>query len=816
MEEMFTNLIQDLRYALRQLRKNPGFTAVAIITLALGIGANTAVFSVVDAVMLRPLPYHQPDRLIEAQSVESHNPQSSDVSYPDFFDWRSQNHTLEHLVSYHDTSFVLTGPQRPLHVDAQVVSWDFVSTLGIRPELGRGFTPDEEKPGTRVILISHALWESQFGGDKSIVGRAVHLSGNLFTVVGVMPGSFRFPINAPANGIWTTLAVDNDPNDKQPSTSNRGMHFLSVFGRMRPGVTVSESDQDLRAIALNLAKEYPNSNTRHDSARAISEIDALIGDTRTSLLVVLGSVALVLLIACGNIANLLLARMRERQREIALRSALGAGKRRIVRQLLAESMVLSVWGGVAGCALAFFCTPVILSLIGDSVPRAADAGVDLRVLAFAIALSFLAGIIFGVVPAIAGSRTDLVSTLKEGGRSEIFGRDWLRSSLIVGQVALGLVLTVGAGLLITSFSRLLHTDKGFNPDHLTTLRFETPDAQYKDTRAQFYRDYFERLRALPGVQSAAGVMVLPMTNDGIVISFEDPEHPTTEGQRPSADLAPITPQYFSTMQIPLLEGRDFSDRDDMQAEPVIIVNRAFAERFFPGEDVLGKKLKPGAGNGTPGGPPWREIVGVVGNIRLGATDREVSPAMYLPSSQLPQWCCLYSVVRTSLDRTSVGASVQHIVAAMDQDIPVTQVRTMNELMFTQLSQPRFATVLLSTFAGLAMALTIVGLYGVMTYSVSRRTREIGVRMALGAQRGAVLAMVLREAAVLLGAGIVIGVVAALLSASVLRDMLYGVGARNPFLLMLVCAAVALAGLAAAYVPAFRAAKVDPLVALRYE
>jgi putative ABC transport system permease protein len=813
---MFTNLMQDLRYALRQLRKNPGFAAVAVITLALGIGANTAVFSVVDAVMLRPLPYYQPQRLIEAQSVESHNPQSSDVSYPDFFDWRSQNRTLEHLVSYRDTSFVLTGLQRPLHVDGEVVSSDFLSALGIRPELGRGFTPDEEKPGTRVILISHALWESQFGADKSIIGRAVHLSGDLYTVIGVMPRSFRFPINEPTNSVWTTLAVDNDPNDKNPSTSNRGMHFLSVFGRMKPGTTVKAADQDLRAIALNLAKEYPNSNTKHDSARVIPEIDALLGDTRTSLLVVLGSVALVLLIACGNIANLLLARMRERQREIALRSALGAGKRRIVRQLMAESTALSVCGGIAGCVLAFLCTPALLSLIGDSVPRVADAGVDLRVLAFAIALSFVTGLIFGVVPAIAGSRTDIVSTLKEGGRSEIFGRDWLRSSLIVGQVALGLVLTAGAGLLITSFSSLLHSDKGFNPDHLTTLRFETPDARYKDTRAQFYRDYFERVRALPGVQSAAGVMVLPMTSDGIVISFEDPEHPTSEGQRPSADLAPITPQYFSTMQIPVLDGRDFSERDDMKAEQVIIVNRAFADKFFPGENVLGKKLKPGAGNGTPGGPPWREIVGVVGNIRLGATAREVSPAMYLPSSQLPQWCCLYSVVRTSLDRTSVGASVQHIVSSMDKDIPVTQVRTMDELMFTQLSQPRFATILLSTFAGLAMALTIVGLYGVMTYSVARRTREIGVRMALGAQRGAVLAMVLRDAAILLGAGIAIGVVASLLSASVLQDMLYGVGARNPSVLILVCVAVALAGLAAAYIPAFRAAKVDPMVALRYE
>jgi len=811
-----TGLFQDLRYALRQLRKNPGFAAVAVVTLALGIGANTAVFSVVDAVMLHPLPYFQPERLVEAQSSELHDFEGFDVCYPDFFDWRAQNHTLEHLVSYHDGVFVLTGRDRPVQVDSEIVSWDLVPALGVQAELGRGFTPDEEKAGTKVALISHSLWMSQFAGDPSIVGRAVHLSGELFTIVGVMPPSFRFPLTRPTNAIWTTLAVDDEVNDPKSNVRNRGAHFLNVFGRLKPGVTVAAADQDIRSIAIALAKQYPKTNTKHDSARVLAEIPALLGDTQTELWIVFGSVGLVLLIACGNIANLLLARARERQREMALRSALGAGKGRIVGQLLAESFVLSLCGGIAGCSLAFVSTPILLSLIGDSIPRAANAGVDLRALAFAMGMSFAAGVVFGVVPAILGSRTDLITTLKEGGRSQVFGRDWLRSSLVVGQVALGLMLTTGAGLLITSFSKIVHAKEGFNPDHLTTMYFELPSTMDRDARPQFYRDYFEKVRALPGVQSASGAMFLPMSDGEAVISFEDPEHPMPESQLASADLTPIAPGYFGTMQIPVLEGRDFTERDDMSATQVMIVNRAFAQKFFPGENVLGKKLKPGAGNGTPGGPPWREIVGVVDNIRIGATQQQMNAAMYLPSAQLKTWCCLYSVVRTPLDSASLTASVQRTVSEMNKDIPVTQVRTMNELLSMQFTQPRFAMVLLSTFAGLAVVLTVVGLYGVMTYSVTQRTREIGVRMALGAERALVLRMVLRQATALLVGGIAIGFIAALASASVIEKMLYGTKPRDPIVMAAVCCAVAIVGLAAAYIPARRAARVDPMVALRYE
>jgi putative ABC transport system permease protein len=807
------SLTDDLRYALRQLFKSPGFAAMTILTLALAIGANTAVFSVIDAVMLRPLPYDHSERLVEADSINTRNPLTRAISYPDFFDWRAQNHTLEHLISYHDNQFTLTGAGEPVHIDAEVTSWDLLPALGVNPELGRGFTREEEKRGAHVVLISHALWQSQFGADRSVLGRSINLSGDLYTIIGVMPASFRFPVTEPQVGMWTTLAIDDDPNDPHPAISNRGGHFLNAIGRLKPGATVGQARQDLNLIATNLAKQYPATNYKHDAARVVSALDGLVGDTRTPLLIVLGAVGLVLLIACSNIANLLLARMREREREIAMRCALGAGRARIIRQLLVESLVLSAVGGLAGCGLAYLSTPLMLSLIGDSVPRAVSAGVDLRVLGFAMGIACAAGIAFGIVPALTASRTDLVSNLKEGTRNEASGRDWLRSSLIVGQVALGLVLTAGAGLLITSFLNLRNDKLGFDSHKLLTLFFETPDTRYRKSRTPFYREYFEKVRALPGVQSAAGAMLLPMTEDGAVISFEDTEHPLPEGQRQSADFNGITPQFFSAMRAPLLEGRDFTDRDDMHSPFVIIVNRAFADRFFPGEPMLGKKLKPGAGIGTEE-TPWREVVGVVDNIKLSPTQREMRPAMYVPADQLPTWCCVYTVVRSSVDPLSLESSIRRIVSSMDKDIPVTQVRTMDELVSRGLAQPRFAMALLGAFAGLALVLTVVGLYGVMMYAVTRRTREIGVRMALGAQRITVLGMVLREAARLLLVGLGIGVAAILLTSTVLRSMLYGTGSRNPVVLALVCLVVGVAGIIAAYIPALRAASIEPMEALR--
>jgi putative ABC transport system permease protein len=807
---------RDMRFAMRMLARRPALNVAMVLALALGIGANTTVFSIVDAVLLRPLPYMHSERLVEVQSPEGLGTFESDsVSYPDFFDWRAQNRSFERLVSYHDASLTLTGVPQAVHLDGEVVSWDLLPLLGLRPALGRGFRPEEEKLGTRVVLISHGLWVSQFGSDPSVAGRTIHLSGEAYTILGVMPATFRFPVNAPQNSFWTTLALDNDGTPKA-QTANRGEHGTSVMGRLKPGVTVAQANVDMRAIAARLAKQYPDTNTQHDSARVQGELTAMLGDTRTLLLVILGAVGLVLLIACGNVGNLLLVRARERDREMAMRSALGANQARLVRQLLVESVMLGVLGGLAGCALAFLSTPAVLRLIGDSVPRAADAGVNLPVLGFALAVSLASGLLFGLAPAITSARGDLLSPLKEGGRSGTTGRNRLGSAVIVGQVALGIVLTAGAGLLVTSFIHLSRSSQGFNPDHLLTFMFETPDSRYTNTRAEFYREYFEKLQALPGVQAAAGSMLLPMTDNLAHLSFENPEHPVPKGLQPSATTDVVSDGYFHAMQIPLLAGRDFTDADTETSPQVMIVNQAFAAKYFPGENALGKKLKPGARNGSSQPPAWREIVGVVGNIRRAATERDVDPMQYLPASQFSKWCCMYSVVRTGMDPLSLEPEVRNLVASMDGDIPITEVRTMRDRIGLELAQPRFAMVLLSAFAGLALVLSLVGLFGVMAYSVTRRTREIGVRLALGASRRMVLQMVLRQAASLVVTGMGLGIAATLTLGPMLRGFLYGTGARNPAVLAGVCGLAVVTGLLAAFLPARRAMRVDPSVALRYE
>ena len=808
-------LWRDVRFGMRMLAKKPGLHLAMVLTLALGIGANTTVFSIVDAVLLRPLPYAHPEQLMEVRSSQTAAAAMQDgaVCYPDFFDWRAQSTSFAELVSYHSASLTLTGVERAQHLDGEVVSWNLLPLAGVRPERGLGFRPEDEKAGSRVVMISHALWVSQFGSDPGIVRKTIELNGEAYIVVGVMPSTFRFPVDAPQNEFWATLALDNDGTSKA-TTANRGDHELAVMGRLKPGVTSAQADAEMKAIASHLSQKYPDTNTRNNSAHVQGELTFLLGDTRTLLFVILGAVGLVLLIACGNVGNLLLVRSRERAREMAMRSALGANRTRLVRQLLVESLMLSAIGGLAGCALAFAATPLVLRLIGDSVPRVADAGVNLPVLAFALAVSLVSGFVFGLVPAVTSAEGDLLSPLKNGGRGDMGGRSRLGSVVIVGQVAMGIVLTAGAGLLVTSYAHLVHSDEGFKADHLLTFMFETPDSRYNATRPDFYRQYFEKLRSIPGVKAAAGSLMLPMTDNSAHISFENPEHPLPKGQLESARLDLVSPEYFRTMDIPLLAGRDFTDLDTANSTQVMIVSRRFAEKFFHSQNVIGKKLKPGAGN--DGQPVWREIVGVVGDVRHGAMSKDLDPVYYLPASQFPKWCCMFSVVRTVVEPLSLETQAKLVVSSMDPNIPVTDVRTMQNRIGLQLSQPRFAMVLLVSFAGLALVLTLVGLYGVMAYSVAMRRREIGVRLALGAPRQMMFRMVLTQAAVLVSIGMGLGIAAALGSDSMLHAYLYGTGARNPIVLAGVCGLVAATGLMAAYLPARWAMQTDPAVALRDE
>lgn len=812
-----STLLQDLRYACRQLRNSPGFALAAALTLALGIGANTAVFSVVDAVLLRPLPYSQPDRLV---SVQAHNPKRpasrAPLSYPNFFDFRKQNHVFDHLVTYHDNQFTLTAAGQPLHLDGEMVTWDLFPMLGVQPALGRSFLPNEEKAGTYVTVLSYEFWETHFGGDRSIVGRSITLDQHPYTVIGVAPAGFEFPPDNPAIQLWTTIAPDAEaPPGYQPITEQRGAFLLPVIARLKSGVTIDQARAQLGVIAAALAKQYPSENTDFAATYLQPELERLVGDTRQPLLILLGAVGLVLLIACANIANLLLARTASREHEMAVRAAIGASRGRVIRQLLTESLLLAILGGAAGTVLAENALRVVLPLGGRSIPRLAQAGIDQRVLGFSLILAFLTSVLFGMAPALQASKIDLTASLKEGTRGSASGHERLRGALVVAQITLGLVLVSGAGLLLASFVNLENGDLGMRTDHLLTFRFSLPETQYNETRqVNFYDRFLERMRSVPGVESAAGVWPLPLGGDNATVGFNIEERPAAPANWPSANMTFVTPGYFSTAAIPLLRGRFFTDRDDAKAPPVLIVNKAFADKFFPGEDVIGKRITPGA---TSDGEKEtiHEIVGVVGNTKLSALSTETAPFYYFPYKQLA-WMPPPLIVRTMVAPRSIESAVREQLAALDPQVPVYQVRTMDDLLALQVAEPRFHTLLLGCFAGIALLLTMVGLYGVMAYSVTRRTREIGVRIALGASRSAVLAMVLKQALLLVAAGLGLGLAGSVLGDRLLRSMLYGVSPTNPYVFALAGLLVALTGALAAYLPARRAASVDPMAALRHE
>ncbi len=811
-------LLQDLRFGLRMLVKNPGFTAVAVVTLALGIGANTAIFSVVNAVLLKPLPYAEPDRLVQVESMRQRDTLvPSSLSYPDFFDFRSGNHVFEHLITGDDADMPLTGDGPPLHVDAELVTWDLFPALGIQPELGRGFLESEEAAGVHVAVLSHKLWQSRFGGDRNIIGRTINLDRKAYTVVGVAPPGFTYPVDEPNVQLWATIAREREaPPGDTPITEQRGAHMLIALGRLKPGASIVQARADLDVIAQNLAKQYPDTNVNQPRASVRPALETLVGESRAPLLILLGAVGLVLLIACANIANLLLARTSSREQEISVRAAMGASRLRVVRQLLTESLLLALLGGAAGALLAEYALQAILPLGGNSVPRLAQASIDGRVLAFSLFLTFCASVFFGLAPALHAARVDLSSSLTERSRAGTQKHDLIRGALVVVQVTLGLVLVTGAGLLMASFLHLENSDLGLKPDHLLTFHFSLPDAQYNPAQQiALYDQMLERMRALPGVQSAAGIWPLPLGGDNATVSFNVEERPLPQGKRPSARMAFATPDYFSTAGIPLLRGRFFNDHDDMKSARVLIVNKAFADKFFPGEDVIGKLITPGATGPGEKKESAHEIVGVVGSAKLFALDTEAKPIYYFPYKQLT-WGAPVMMLRTSVPPHSLESSMRKEMSALDPMVPVYEIRTMGELLSTQVTAPRFQTVLLGSFAGIALVLTMVGLYGVMAYSVARRTREIGVRMALGANRRTVLLMVLARAMGVLAVGLVLGLAGSLAADHLLQTMLFGVSAMDPLILALSGALVGVTGLLAAYIPARRAAAMDPMVALRYE
>ena len=815
-------ILQDVRYAVRNLLKNGGFAIVVIITMALGIGANTAIFSVVDAVLFRPLPFQSPDRLMSlSEKEEGAQDGGGGVSYPNAFDWRNQSKSFESMATYHQSDVTLTGVDQPQHLTAEVVSSDFFTVFAVQPMLGRGFLPEEEKAGNRAAVLSHKLWQSRFGSDQSIVGRQVTLDGKSFTVVGVMPVSFAFPVEAGETpALWTSIANDaySDDKDLPAATEQRGMQFLECVGRLKSGVTMVQAKSELDAIARGLAKQYPQSNARSTSVEVKTLREALVGDTRPLLTMLFGAVAFVLMIACANTANLLMARAADRQNEMAVRSALGASQGRLIQQLLTEAILLAVLGGACGLLLARFALDFFRQQSG-SLPRIAEVSLDIRVLLFTAAVAVLTGVLFGLIPAWQVARPNVLGVLRSGVRTAVggMGQSRVRDILVVGETALGLLLLVGSGLLIGSLVHMLREFPGFDAHNVLTVRVEPPAGSKDEQQLQFYKDLLPRLQAQPGVKAAAGVFPLPLSESGMTISFQTEELRLPKGQRPSVAVSTVSPAYFQTMGISLLKGRMISERDDEKAPPVIMVNESFVKKYYPNSDPIGKRMEIGLGSSLyqKGATPWREIVGVIGDVKERKLNITGRPAAYIPYPQ-GFFGTLTLTIKTVGDPLAAANAIRTTIAGNHHDLPVYSVRTMEDYIARSVAVPKFHTFLLTLFASLALILAAVGLYGVMSYMVIQRTRDIGVRIALGAAPSDITRMVLGKGLVLALIGVGLGTGVALLLARFMRSFLYQVEPLDIATYSAVIALLVGVAVLASYLPARRAASVDPMVALRAE
>jgi putative ABC transport system permease protein len=793
-------LWQDLRYGARMLLKNPGFTLVAVITLALGIGANTAIFSVVNAVLLRPLPYQEPERLVSFRSNQS---------VLDVADVKAWSQSFAEIGGNTQQPLDYTGSGEPLQWVAGLVTGEFFRTLGAQPLLGRVITEeDDRRGGPFVIVLGHALWRRQFGADPGVVGKNVMLSGNSYTVVGVMPADFKAPRGE--TEAWAPVQVVNPL-----AAAFRGVHFLQAYARLKPGVTLAQAQIEMGAIDKRMAEAFPAENKRRQTA-LVPLHDRVVGQVKPALLVLFGAVGLVLLIACVNFANLLLARAAARGQELVVRVALGARRRRLTRQLLTESVLIAMLGGAAGVVLAIWGVDLLVALKPADLPRLETISVDARALLFTLAVSVLTGLVFGLAPVWQAARVNVSDALKEGGRGEAgAAKHRLRSSLVVIEMALALVLLAGAGLLIRSFWQLRNVRPGFNPDNLMTMRIELPESRYQraPAQAQYRRALLEEVKSLPGTQAAL-VSETPLGGEYLTHDFLVEGQQLSAGEEPDVQTLSVEGGYFRVMQIPLLSGRDFTSQDNENAPLVGIINQSLARRFFNEEDPLGKRVR--WARGDPNN--WITVVGVAGDIKHSGLDEPEEPALYTPYPQSgvawKRWMNL--VVRSENDAAALAGTVKNRVWRVDEQIPVTRVRTMMEVMGASVEARRFNMLLLGVFAAVAMLLAAVGIYGVMSYAVTQRTREIGLRIALGARPRDVIGMVVGRGMLLTSIGAAAGVALSLALTRLMSGMLFGVGAKDP--LTFACVSLLLTGVAllACYVPARRATKVDPMVALRCE
>ena len=793
-------LTQDLRYGIRMMLRHRAFTAVAVLTLGLGIGANTAIFSVVNSVVLRPLPFEQPDRIIRMYGTFSGGNQAS-TSPPDFLDYKAQNSTFEDFAAFRFSSYNLTGDGDPERILSADISTNFFRALGVKPIKGRDFLPEEEQPGNaQVAIVSESFWQHRFGRSPSIVGQTVTLDGKNHTIVGVVSDAARLYDDF---DVWVPLTFQNE------GMKVRRFHFLRAIGRLKPGITIQQAKADLDSISIGLEKLYPDSNTTW-RLRLVPLSEDLLGDVRTGLYVLLGAVAFVLLIACANVANLLLARASGRQKEIAIRCALGARPRRLIRQLLTESIVLSIAGGGLGLILAIWGTDLLVKMAPERLIRAKEIGVDSRVLGFTILLSLASGVVFGLVPALQSSKPDLNESLKEGAKGTMAHSNRTHSFLVILEMALALILLIGAGLLVQSFRLLQDVNPGFDPSHILTMRLPLPEIKYgeRGRAAAFVGQLLERVSALPGVKAVGTTTHLPMRGGGDTY-FKIEGRPFADPTQQVTAINPgVSHDYLNAMGISLLKGRQFTEEETRLPTKTVIINESFARTYFPDEDPLGKRLIIDMGE-----PATCEIIGVTRDIRQFSLEFEATPTMYLPTLAVG-WPNL--VVRTSGDPLATTAAIRAAVQSIDKDQPLANVRSMEQILATTVAEPRFRTMLLSVFAMLALALAGVGIYGVISYSVARRTHEIGIRMALGARPNDTIRLVVGQGMTLAVIGVVIGLVGAFALTRLLSTLLFGISATDPFTFAGI--ALLLTGVAAVacYIPARRATRVDPMQALRCE